>query len=392
MDDRRFTINDNEIVFFISYSILLFVLILSTSFYQQYLETLWKPVFAFCLALILLNEAFYGWLCKQDIAWLLIIVICMILTGYYAKGPADNSIVFLFAFIFCGRRISFEKIATVSLIVSTVALVIIVASASLGLILNYVEYGVRLRYYLGFRYSLFGPVLLANITKLWTYIRKQKFSFIEFGLLLVINYYFYYRTNSRLAFFLTALFLLVVFILKKWPSLLIDSRLICTLMIGAFIIAAMISIMMTVKYDPTSAWMVRVNDIFGKRLSLGKDSIETYGITLFPNPNFNITGNGLDIYGNKSLLTYNYVDCFYVQLLQKYGVVLFVGFIITVTYTMYIGSKRKDAYYLVIMVFIAAHCMIDDLLMYINYNTFWMAAGGFIAANYLSKATDKSLE
>ena len=54
-------------------------------------------------------------------------------------------------------------------------MVFIIVSAQLGIIQDYIYSNVaRVRHYLGFRYALFGPTFLFNITGLVLYVKKAK--------------------------------------------------------------------------------------------------------------------------------------------------------------------------------------------------------------------------
>ena len=70
--------------------------------------------------------------------------------------------------------------------------------------------------------------------------------------------------------------------------------------------------------------------------------------------------------------SYNYVDNLYVQLLLKTGVLFLVFFIICMTYVTYLTYKQKNLYFYVILVMLALHGLIDDLILQIQYNSFWL--------------------
>lgn len=96
---------------------------------------------------------------------------------------------------------------------------------------------------------------------------------------------------------------------------------------------------------------------------------------MFGNKNLVFVGNGLDMYGGKSTGMYNYVDCLYIQVVQKYGLILFIIVLFAITYALYRSYLAGDVYYLIIMTFIAGHCIIDDLPLYFYNNTFWLGIG-----------------
>ena len=76
--------------------------------------------------------------------------------------------------------------------------------------------------------------------------------------------------------------------------------------------------------------------------------------------------------------TYNYVDCLYVMLLLRYGLVFFVIFIGILTITCIYLYKKKEYYLLLLMAILSLHGIIDDLMIYLYYNTFWLVIGKMI--------------
>lgn len=379
LPEYNYLLNRKETLFFLSFAIFLCYLIFNTSFYAIYLDKTWKVMVVVCVTLLLCGEVDNTIATSQDIAWG---GVALVLTMFFlitAMGLNGNSVAIGIIYIYCARDIPFEKIARFAFWVSTICICIIVISAKAGFIMNHIEFGARNRQYLGFRYSLYGPALVSNITAMWIYIRKKKITFIECFTFVLVNYWFFYYTNSRLSFGLTILLIIVAFLMRSRKiSEMLSSRIVCIAMALSFVFFAVFSIVLTVKYDPNSQWMYSVNMTLGNRLSLGKEAIISNGIHLFPNANMELIGSGLDLYGVKDTGVYNYVDCFYLQLLLKYGILTFLATMTAITYAMHKSYKNGDILFLVIMTCIAVRCTTDDLYMYINYNTFWLALGYYI--------------
>ena len=73
----------------------------------------------------------------------------------------------MFLYIYCGRRIHFAKIAGFTLNLSIATVLVVVLSGYLGIIDNVVTAkNGRIREYLGFRYALYLPGILLNMTAL----------------------------------------------------------------------------------------------------------------------------------------------------------------------------------------------------------------------------------
>jgi len=87
-------------------------------------------------------------------------------------------------------------------------------------------------------------------------------------------------------------------------------------------------------------------------------------------------GNGLNIFGEKSNESYLYVDNYYIQIMQRFGYVFLIIVLLVLTYACYRAYKNRDVYLLTIFCIIAIHYIIDNLYMYLQFNTFWLAVGG----------------
>jgi hypothetical protein len=86
-------------------------------------------------------------------------------------------------------------------------------------------------------------------------------------------------------------------------------------------------------------------------------------------------GNGLDAFGNSTTGVYTYVDCLYIKILQRYGIIFTVVLAALMCWSMYKLYKRREYHILLISATVAVHCVLDDLSFALHYNTFWIAMG-----------------
>ncbi|HAS20662.1 MAG TPA: hypothetical protein DCR16_02885, partial [Lachnospiraceae bacterium] len=68
-----------------------------------------------------------------------------------------------------------------------------------------------------------------------------------------------------------------------------------------------------------------------------------------------------------------YVDCFYVMVLQRYGILFTILLLAALTLTAAVAVRRGDRYLLLVLFFMALHCVLDDLFLYPFYNSLWFA-------------------
>ncbi len=378
-----------ELIFFVSYTVYLVYMILSVSFFYRYIASVWKPVFVLCIGLLGLYELVRNGLTMKNILTVGVIILLFVNIVRVGQGVSQNAVAAVLFYMFCARKISFRKISRITIWISGFLLAVIVISSYAGIIPNYVGEGDRRREYLGFLYALYGPSLMSNITCLWVYRKKEKLTVPGALVLAVINYLLFRKTDARLCFLLTMMTLFFGLLLRKHGSFVLRRKLICYVMVFSFILACALSFALTLNYQPSVSWMAKMNSIFGSRLSLGKESLTSIGVSPFGNPGIKWVGNGLNMYGEKSTDTYLYVDSYYIQVTQRFGYV-FMGLILLVsTLAAYRAYKRKDIYMLSVLFLLAVRFMIDDLYMYLHYNTIWLAAGMLVFSGGTNKAAGK---
>ena len=368
-------IEKREAFFFLSYGMMLLYMILSNTFYLKYINTMWKPVFFGCLGLLAVHEVISNQVSLKTIlqvaaAFGLFVLLLRVVGGY-----AQSSIAWLPVYMFCARKITFRKIAAFTYIADSLLLLFVVFSSYAGIIQNYIFSGARRRECLGFLYPLYAPSLFSNITLLWIYLRKDRMKGIGVMVFLALNFILFRKTDARLCFYLTALMLCAAWFLKKKRQFVLKRKTLCRLMVLIFVLTFAASVLLAVYYSPSVGWMASLNKMLGRRISLAKESLTQFGANLFGIKGIQWTGHALDMNGNLSNDTYLYVDNYYIQIMQRYGIIFIIAVVVLLTYAAYRCYQKKDLHMLFIFGILAAHFMIDNLYMYIHYNTFWFAAG-----------------
>lgn len=257
---KRMHLNLHEKIFFVAYVIYLVFGILSTTFYYKYyagiLHTL---ILLTCVLILIINEVVAN---KYTLKTLFILAICMLLCGIVSlKYSGLNNMLCVIIFIYAARNISFDKIARITIPVSLITLIFVIISAKLGIVTNYVftrTNGVS-REYLGFLYALYPSAIIFNVIALYLYVHKEKFKIFNLGILCVLNYYIYQKTNSRLSFFLSLLMILACIICIYKEKIIFKSILIKFVIVFSYVIASSFSLYMTFSYNSGIEWMRKLN-------------------------------------------------------------------------------------------------------------------------------------
>ena len=366
----------NNFLFYFAFIMYLFVTIINASFYAKYLpiDSI-KYTMIFTIVLLIFKEL----LSKKSKfrEWIYLLLILLLTYFVFRNLSGQFAILPLFIFIYSSRDVDLNNIMKIAYYESLSLFLIILVSSKLGIITNYIEYGGRIREYLGFRYSLYGSVLLFNITALDLYIHKEKTGLIRCIVWLLINIIIFKLTDSRLAFYLSLLLITFSYIISNFNKAIEKEKIIKLLFCMSFIISSIFSIYTTFNFNPNISYYDQANEFLGNRLYYGNLAIHEYGVNLFGH-DLVFRGNGLNIDGSRSIGTYNYVDCLYVMLLLRYGIVFLIIFIGILTATCIYLYRKKEYYLLLLMAILALHGIIDDLMIYLYYNTFWLVIGKMI--------------
>ena len=384
-------IEKNEQIFFLSYIIFLFFSVLMHSMYYRWFVSYYKYIAAVCIGLLLIQEVTLRTLTLRSLIGAATLYSVAILVAFLGSGDTQVSFACTFVFAFGARNIDFKKVARITIMLTLTLVVFVIISSKLGIIQNYhvvQAEGSRIRNFLGFRYALNAPAMILNVIMLYVYIKRDACKYKEIALLLVFVIFLYAYTDSRLTFVSSVLVLLIAAFCKMKKTDLRNFDLIPKLLTVIFPVCFIISMWFAKYYSTSVSWMKQLNTTLGGRLRMGQYSIDLYGVHLFGSRNIKWVGAGLNAYGQQSTETYFYVDNMYIQLLQRYGMIFMALFLILTTLVMVRCYKMKERLLVVLLAIVALHGLIDDGIIYVQMNTFWLLFGSAIFNYKGNKDTD----
>ena len=341
------------------------------TFLAEKISFLYNPISYLCIGCIALRECFFlKEYTKKD--W---IGLAIALFGFINSLLIMEGSVFYACFlIFCGRHTSFRKIMKTCLIAFGLALVTTVVCANTGIIEDYIldPDSTRPRHFLGFLYALYGPSVYFNCAAILVYLRKQKITWIEIVLLLAGNQYLYKMTDSRLSYFSVILLVLFSLLLKYFYDFFTKRTVLKALMASSLVLSMFVGYGVTLWYSPENELSVQVDNKLSHRLQKGKASFDSIGFSLLGR-DYDYVGNGLEMDGSsvKAQQPDNYVDCFYIKNMERFGVLFFLLVIGLYTKVLWKLSRRNELYLLMIFSLFALHGILDDLIFTLYYNSFW---------------------
>ena len=376
-----------ELMALVALGIFLTVSILNVTFYARYMPgTVYKLAIAFSIFLLFIKEMFKRKYDYRALIGLFATILIYFIVGEMTALGSEVPVSILF--IYALRDVPFKKVAQTSLVVSTCLLFFIIVSAKVGIITNYIEVSEsRVRSYLGFRYALFPSMLLMDIVAIVFYLKQNKIQYWKWLLLSLSVYWVYDQTDSRLTFFSSCILLACSLLIKWFPELLSKLGYVFKAFKLTFIVNAIISFWVSFTYLNSGYSFIndllfKVNHMLGGRLYLANKSLNLYGFGLLGRP-VEWYGNGLTVEGVRNYQTYYlYVDNLYVQVLQRFGLLILGLMLSVLTLTLSKIIKKRQWVLALILILMSFHSMIDDLNFYLHNNIFWILVGALIYPDY----------
>ena len=197
----------------------------------------------------------------------------------------------------------------------------------------------------------------------------------------IFNFWIFDETSSRLTFFTGVLLLIFALFNKLYPQVLPKLKGFLAGFSLTFIFSALISYFVSTRYSVSNALLFTINSFLGNRIYLANLSLHKYGFNLLGQKVF-WEGNGLDPQGNYTTITYLYVDNLYIQMLQRYGLLFLILFVILATLVMFRLLRKNELVTFIIFISLGLHALIDDLILYLYFNSFWFVFAILMNNNY----------
>lgn len=368
----RFVNTDlNSWLFYISYSVYLFVSIINTSYFVvNYQFAIGTQLLILSILLLMCKEIINTPRSTNEKLGVLLGFAFLLVINFTIGDVVTDQVTWIVAFIICARDIDYEKVVRLTIVISSIMLAIVVFSSLFGIIENHFDsYVARPRHWLGFSYASLGPTLLFNISALVVYIRKEKLGKIELFILIPVNIALFILTDSRLPFYLTLMVLAFAYISEYRTIPAEKMKPLWLFMVVSPLIFGGICLWMGYHYDANIAKWQSWDAMLSGRLHLEYISLTTRGVKWWPRP------FPMSTAGGAGSLTFTYIDSLYIFVLQEYGIIFSILFMALVIYGFWKMYKRGEYYLLFVSTAYAVNAMIDRLILGINYNTFWLALG-----------------
>ncbi len=313
------------------------------------------------LSLFKLSTGHFVWKKEEIIAGLVILVIFLI--PYFLFDYAQP---FWFAiFIFCAHNIDYKKLVKVYVLASITLFLIIFVSSCTGILedtLFYRSNGI-VRHGFGFIYTTWPPTHLFFLTACWAWLREEHISYYEIGLVgvfAVFSYVFCHARTSVISISLIFAFLLWAKIRSQKSQ---NHKYLMTkpLQIGCILSYPIIALVMTIVsvfYSDDNPVLNLINRLISGRLVLGQTGFNRFDILPF--------GQLIEM-NTEPPKEYFFLDCSYINILLRYGLLVFLGVMFICLYMCFRQCEKKRFIRLGLLAIVAIKISMEYHIMEIDH-------------------------
>ncbi len=266
------------------------------------------------------------------------------------------------------KNINFRKVLVFWSVSIFLFMLFVFILLKLGIIENTlrIQLGGRYRFSQGYQFVSLGANYLFHITLVYLYLRKNRVRFLEIMLLGIVNYYFYINTDTKSAFFLSILALIVVYLFRNKE---LNQRTLKVTGIIVWTAGVIVPVVLTYFYNPSIKFFQILNTTLTGRLSLGHKTMSLYGVDLFGQRiDWELQQRSTSVFDN-----YLYVDSSFVNILLHYGVILL--FVIWLSYYLLIKRGYFNTVEMLVFIVLILHSMFDPQFFELMYNPLLLLIG-----------------
>lgn len=307
--------------------------------------------------------------------WLDLLIIATFSISTLVTKQNGFLINFCLVFILC-KYIEFKKLLIAFLWLSLISLIVIYLGDLFDI---YPDLSIDLfredgkeRHLMGFSFPTLLPNYFFHFVLCYIIIRGTNIRIAELILIVFLNYYLFYMTDTRAVYYLINLLCLLLFLNKFWK---INYRskwgigfLFRFSTLFSYTICFLAAVYLQCTFSPQIDWMLAIDKALSGRLWLGNHGFNEYGIHLF--------GANVEYVGFADVTEtrgYFYIDSSFQQLLINYGIIpsllLFIGF----TKLASLIIQKNSVNFGLALIFLMLHSLTDPQLINPTYNPIFFA-------------------
>ena len=284
---------------------------------------------------------------------------------------------FIIVMAAANEGININKILKIYLVTEGFFILFTVLLSSVGVLPNIIfDLGTRNRNALGFKWVTTAPILffylLCNIGCTF-----KKITVFEITLLMSVSILFFVLTNTKLAFLLSGIMVIMIFFYREKPHMVdrfFKNKVIMHISMALPAIAAVFSVIISLMYREENAVLYSVNRMISNRLVLNQRALKEYDVTLF-GQRIKWVGYGVGADGSE---VYNYVDSSFIQIMLNYGVVILLIVLLAYVFMIRKSIEQNNSMLSASLLMITVFSIFEPRLINIIYNPFIIYSAQFL--------------
>lgn len=334
----------------------------------------------------------------DDRNWKRTILIVLFLTcfvaAFYRRSHYDELLT-IGLLIIGANQVSFRKILKVFLVLGIGITITAMIAAQAGMIENlvYHQNGRSIRISFGSVYPTDFSAHILYLVLAYIFLRQRRLKYIELAVLLGLAAFIYSFCDAKTNAGCIVMAVIICLFLKLSHAFSEEKKaswikkaerfmhkIFVPLTKYSMLILFFLMTALTLLYSEDSAIMVKLNEFFNTRLSLGKTGFNTYPVGLL--------GQYIEMVGFGGKLevpdNYFFIDSSYIKMILCYGLAVSACILLIYLLVGKRAQKRDNLYLLTILGIISIQCMFEHHIIEIAYNPFTLAI--------LARLEDRSIE
>lgn len=345
--------------------------LLSTMFTIYWPKYFYRTLTVIGVVLVLLHLMMAKDISKKEIAAMLVVTFVFMMS-HYVSGY--DFLVDLLILILGAYRVNFRNILKTYIAVWSVLLVVTIIGAMTGLAENLVYYqgegGERVRMALGICYPTDLAAYVAFLMFAYVCVRDEYITYLEICVMAALAGAVYYITDARTDFIVMEMTAFATLFIKKISQkhkYILENKIIKIMYYIIPVMVCTISWGITAIFTYENAFLTKLNDGFiSNRLSMGKQAIDDYGITLFGKYVIEMGyGGSTDV--NKP---YFFIDSSYISIGIKYGIIMLILFMIFTLYSIKKVMKKQKYLWIIMLMMVSLQSFMEHHMIQYWYNVY----------------------
>ena len=324
---------------------------------------------------------------KEFLSYLFVLsLMCLI-----SLNTGDRQLITLIALILGAKNVNFRYIIVTFFITIILLLIFTYLSTLLDIIPN-LQYSrirdgeIKIRNSFGTIYPTVFAAYLQSIIIAYAYLMNERKAFNHLILILLscISIFLALElADARMSGYSIMLFLVFYYISIIFFRRIYRNKFMSKVISLSYLVGFLVIFYLSYNFNTENTLSLEINNVLSGRLQLGYNAFQEYHIPLL-GQTIEFVGFGGSTKEIPEEL-YNYVDSSYLQFMLRYGVLFTILSIASYIILTYKRLKLNDYKFISIIAILTINSMIEDRLLDVSINVYWLLILSFYHTAYIKK-------